>query len=207
MDRPKKRAAEDWKYLCSSDRDLARLTGPSIAGDSARQKRRKTMRTGAFVVATCGSLATSIVSASAGPIHDAVKGGDASQVEQLASTVGDINEKDLLDKTALHYAAEAGRADLVQLLVENGADVNAMDFDNQAALSYAVWDAYEEVVALLVASGADVNLLNANDERVLDDAIRRGRQSIAEILIEAGAVCGTNHIYSTPCNEKMSGSN
>ena len=134
----------------------------------------------------------------AGPLHEAAKSGDLDEVKQLIAAGGNVDEKDVAERTPLSWAAGNGSPKVVKFLIEKGADVNARDFTNTTPLLHAVLlaDNNLEVVDLLVKNGADVNIKGDDGVTALDDATRRGRTEIVELLNARGAKCGTSAVYS-----------
>ncbi len=136
----------------------------------------------------------------AGPIHEAAKTGEVSQVELLIEAGADVDEKDAGSKSALHWAADLGHTDVVQVLVANGTDVDAKDFSGMTGLFLASLGSHEDIVKLLITEGADVNAKEMEGMTALDGAYMRGiSASIVEMLKRAGAKCGTNDQYSKWC--------
>jgi len=129
-------------------------------------------------------------------LHDAAKTGDLAQVKQLVKAGGNVDERDVAERTALSWAAGARHVEVVQFLLEKGADVNARDFANYTVLQHAVMDGDLAAVELLVENGADVNAKDNEGVSVLDDAIYRRKAEMVTFLKASGAQCGTNHAYS-----------
>lgn len=90
------------------------------------------------------------------PLMDAVKRGDAAEVERLARERADVDAIDPWGDTALHAAIDRGDARVVRLLLDAGADPNlARRGAAQLPLDRAVVDAKsEELVRLLAERGA-----------------------------------------------------
>ena len=135
----------------------------------------------------------------AGKLHDAAKTGDLAVVKQLIETGGNVDERDVAERTPLSWAAEGGHVEVVQFLIEKGADVDARDFTDVAPLQHAVLANNLNVVELLVKNGADVNVKDDIGVTVLDDATNRGYTEVVELLKANGAKCGTSDPYSNNC--------
>ena len=99
-----------------------------------------------------------VASVWAGPLHEAAKSGDLDEVKQLVAAGGNVDERDVAERTPLSWAAEKGNLKVVQFLIDKGADVNARDLTNVTPLQHAVLSSDKNVVELLVESGADVNI-------------------------------------------------
>lgn len=135
----------------------------------------------------------------AGELHAAAETGDLARVKQLIETGGNVDERDVAERTPLSWAAEGGHVEVVQFLIGKGADVNARDFTDVAPLQHAVLANSLNVVELLVKNGADVNVKDDIGVTVLDDATNRGYTEMVELLKANGAKCGTSDPYSNNC--------
>jgi ankyrin repeat protein len=129
-------------------------------------------------------------------LHDAAKTGDFAQVKQLVEAGGNVDQRDITERTALSWAAGERHVEIAQFLLEKGADVNARDFANYTPLQHAVLDGDLAAVKLLVENGADVSVKDNEGVSVLDDAIYRRKAEMVTFLKASGAQCGTNHAYS-----------
>ncbi|TVQ40286.1 MAG: ankyrin repeat domain-containing protein [Spirochaetaceae bacterium] len=121
------------------------------------------------------------------PLHWAASRGYAAMVELLLRNGADIEQRDLIGRTALHRGAR--HPAVVELLLQSGADVTATDAFDNTALHLGV--RYQPVVELLLDAGVDVNARNHVQRSALDYAVRNGESrynlAIIERLIGAGA--------------------
>ena len=98
-----------------------------------------------------------------GPLHDAARVGDVTQVKRLLSRglfgrktpQADINEKDEAGWIPLHWAAFNGSEAVVRLLIKSGAHKEAQGKDGRTPLHIAVFNGHEAVARLLIESGAN----------------------------------------------------
>lgn len=95
--------------------------------------------------------------ASAGPLHDAARGGDVERTKQLLDQGADVAEPDSAGEPALLIASLAGHADVVAVLLERGSDIEIRNKGGLTALHAAAYGGHLDVVELLVAKGAVVN--------------------------------------------------
>ena len=142
------------------------------------------MRIKFFVLTLMGLML--VLPALAGPMSDAAKKGDASEVERLLLAGTSANEDDAM-ASPLHWAAMKGHAAVVKLLAENGADVNAQSSMLGAPLHAASrFDRTDAIKALLTA-GADPDIRDRNEFTPLMRAVVENRSAAVEILLEGGA--------------------
>jgi ankyrin repeat protein len=104
-----------------------------------------------FVVS---ALLAATAAASAGPLEDAAKSGDAEHARQLLDQGADPNERDGSGLTALHRAVAARHHDVVALLVARGADVNLSTERGGTPLHVAAATGDEASALLLIEHGA-----------------------------------------------------
>jgi ankyrin repeat protein len=98
-------------------------------------------------------------------LHEAVKNGDITKVEQILSLGKENIDIDLTNEygeTALHLAAGIGNEKIVKLLIDNGADIN-LNLCKQAPLHRAITCSNEAVVKVLLDEGAEANLYPKQD--------------------------------------------
>ncbi len=122
-----------------------------------------------------------------GPLHDAVKKGDAKQVMLLIAAGDDINEIDRRFGSPLHLAAIWGDADMAALLIAAGADVSSEHRFGQPLYS-AAQVGNMEVVKILVANGANPNAKGVDGFGAIHAAGRQGHFDIVELLRRLGAI-------------------
>ncbi|MBN1825517.1 MAG: ankyrin repeat domain-containing protein [Candidatus Eisenbacteria bacterium] len=150
------------------------------------------MRKSAMIVLLLtAAIAVSTIPASAGAIHDAVRGGDAARVGELLradpSLAGALDESDRFQARPLHIAARAGNVEIARMLLDAGAAVDAFDSDESTPLDEAGLHRHMEMVDLLLARGAEVNRRDKNGGDPLSFAASGGDPAIVARLIDAGA--------------------
>jgi len=120
-------------------------------------------------------------------LTDAVKRGDADQVELLLSQGADANER-TKKGFPLMFAAEQGRLDLISLLLERGAEVNAVDNEDGGitALMFAAGEGHLQAAALLLDRGAEVNPRYTSFTPLMAAAIM-GHLDVVTLLLKRGA--------------------
>jgi uncharacterized protein len=130
------------------------------------------------------------------PYLEAVKRGDARQVEAFLRKGASPNFRDDCDIPVITYAARRNRPDLLKILIRARADVNAVDGfyhdpplfrvlpnpddDREKTNAYAALE-------LLLAGGADVNLPDSYGKSALIQAVETGEEKAVRLLIAAGA--------------------
>jgi cytochrome c len=133
-----------------------------------------------------GLLAILTSSASAGPLHQAVKDGNFAQVEQLIAQGEDVNQSSRRLGTPLHQAAIWANGEMTELLISKGAEIDAEDAVLGTPLAIAARKGNEAVAVILIANGADVHARSANGTTALHQAAEGGHESIIELLVENG---------------------
>ncbi|MHC4154047.1 MAG: ankyrin repeat domain-containing protein [Planctomycetota bacterium] len=127
-------------------------------------------------------------------LHDAVEGGDITQVKRLISKGADVNAKTngwLI--TPMHLAADKGHKEICELLIAEGAEVNAKtgaleDDEGLTPLHVACAEGRQEVAKLLLAHGAAVNAKTKHSRTPLDVAKKKKvHQEVVELLQKHGA--------------------
>src|SRR5262245_20277860 len=123
-------------------------------------------------------------SASASPLHDAVKEGDLARIEQLLAQGADINER-IGPATSLHLAIQQGQAKAAELLIKRGADINATSIWG-TPVYFAASAGLTDIVRLLLERGADPNV-GRQAQTPLHVTARVGRTEIVRLLLDHGA--------------------
>lgn len=142
----------------------------------------------------------------AGPLHDAVRSGDAERVRTLMTPGLDIDARDNYGVAAIHMAILQGNLELVKILISNGADVNiAVNSSRSEGRFYVHLHEYTplhiaahihpmatdlyptDIASLLIVHGADVNRTTDAGESAMHLAVRRGNDRLVELLIANGA--------------------
>ncbi|XP_043927282.1 unconventional myosin-XVI [Protopterus annectens] len=105
-----------------------------------------------------------------------------SDVKQLVSAGGNVNEKNDEGVTLLHIACASGYKDVVALLLENRADPDCTDNKYWTPLHLAAKYGQTNIVKLLLIHHANPNLLNCNEEKPSDIA---ASEYTEEMLLKA----------------------
>lgn len=116
-------------------------------------------------------------------LWEAVRNGDADQVNKLLEQGADVNAQNEIGITALWIAAGKGEPALIEVLLKHGADVNARDgIWYQTPLSSALSSRNADVVKLLLDAGA----------KDVDDAARsaasRANVALLQLILDTGKV-------------------
>jgi len=122
---------------------------------------------------------------SAGPLGDAAKKGDVSELNRLLEEGADVNEPGGLG-APLHWAAMNGHVDAVRLLVAKGADLGVQSSMLGTPLHAAARFDRVEAAAALLAAGADPNAGDKDDFTPLMRAIVENRVAGVEVLLSGG---------------------
>jgi len=112
------------------------------AGQSMVALVRLLLENGADANATRRSLGFS-------PLHLAASRGHGDCLQLLLQHGVDVEQRDLLRRTALHYAALNGHVEVVQLLIDAGADVAALTRSGRKPERLAVLGGCDDAAALL----------------------------------------------------------
>ncbi|KAF4627862.1 hypothetical protein G7Y89_g10290 [Cudoniella acicularis] len=122
--------------------------------------------------------------------REAVAQGDVEKVEQLLTTISDINYFSNGSKTTLLAAAAlGGNIDMVQLLLSRGAQIVTDGARGNSALENAADGGHEQVMRLLLENGAKVNEEPGpySTGTALQCAAENGHLSIVQLLVELSA--------------------
>lgn len=133
------------------------------------------------------------VPATAAPIHEAARTGDAPKVQRLIDAGADINVRDGYEGTPLDIAVAQGHAAVVQLLLDKGAAVTVPPpkgiYNLDGLLLTAARGGHVEVLKLLLqrkGNGGKVARKQLN--ALLREAVQSyGGADAARFLIEQGA--------------------
>ena len=148
-----------------------------------------------LVIITC-FLALLGTPAMAGPLHDAVKAGDAAEVKRLIVDGEDVNERAPVKGTPLHQAAIWAGAEIAELLLAAGADSNSDDSILGTPLKMAALKGNTAVAVVLIAHGADVNAASADGTTPLHSAAAGGRAAMVDLLVASGADVNAKSLVS-----------
>ncbi|XP_073768567.1 unconventional myosin-XVI isoform X10 [Danio rerio] len=105
-----------------------------------------------------------------------------SDVKQLVSSGGSVNQQNDDGVTLLHIASASGYKEVVSVLLENGADVLVSDSSYWTPLHLAAKYGQTHIVSQLLKHKADPTLLNCNQDKPSDIA---ATEHIAEMLLRA----------------------
>ncbi len=107
----------------------------------------------------------------ADPIHDAVRGGQAGEIETiLADDSSAVNAPDESGGSPLHLAARRGLVEITGLLIDAGADIDAVDGRGMTPLRWAIYSLQIETAQALLERGAATDDTHPMFGSVLDQA-------------------------------------
>lgn len=154
----------------------------------------------------CLFLVLSLViasSATADPLHIAVRSLDLKLFQQTMQGNPSVNATDSAGMTPLHHACALGAVEMVTSLLANGADINLRSNDGRNALHHTVNiqalcfnpqpQAGEVTICpltvpqLLASAGIDINATDAAGETALHIAARNGLVGVVATLLQCGA--------------------
>ena len=141
----------------------------------------------AMLVACITWLGIAGGAATAGPLHDAAREGDADKVAQLLAQGVDVNSGDENRETPLIDAALAGKTEVAAVLIKANADIEARNDRGFSALHAAAYSGSLEIAKLLLDHGAEVDALSAHKITPLHVAAEENQTAVAELLIAHGA--------------------
>ncbi|KLJ09230.1 hypothetical protein EMPG_15338 [Blastomyces silverae] len=118
-------------------------------------------------------------------LHDAIKSGNAAQVEDLLASGVDVNLPDSHGFIPLEIAISCTNLEMVMVLLDNGADVNAITARG-SILHHAVTHDNVKIVMTLLEKGANVNTITHHGS-VLHEAVKHDNVEIVRTLLERGA--------------------
>ena len=140
------------------------------------------MRLKTIIIAMALAAATTT---EAGPVFDAAKAGNTTELKRLFDDGADVNEPNIIPP--LQIAAFNGHTDAIELLVAQGADLEATSTMLGTALHAAAQKGYAEAIEIMIEAGADPNLRNNDQFTPLMTASANGHARVASVLIEADA--------------------
>ncbi|XP_416950.4 unconventional myosin-XVI isoform X1 [Gallus gallus] len=108
-----------------------------------------------------------------------------TDVRQLISSGGSVNQKNDEGVTLLHVACANGYKNVASLILDHGADLNVVDNQYWTPLHLAAKYGQTSLVKLLLMHWANPNLLNCNNEKPSDIA---ASEFIEEMLLKAEIV-------------------
>uniref|UniRef100_G1NPS6 Myosin XVI n=1 Tax=Meleagris gallopavo TaxID=9103 RepID=G1NPS6_MELGA len=108
-----------------------------------------------------------------------------TDVRQLISSGGSVNQKNDEGVTLLHVACANGYKNVASLILDHGADLNVVDNQYWTPLHLAAKYGQTSLVKLLLTHWANPNLLNCNNEKPSDIA---ASEFIEEMLLKAEIV-------------------
>ena len=142
-------------------------------------------------------------SASADPMHVAVRSLDLKMFNRLINSGSDLTATDSAGMTALHHACALGAVEMVKALLEKGAVASQTCHLGNNALHYAVQigalcldpqpPASQVTICpltvpqLLASAGVDVDQVNNAGDGPLHIASRNGLVGVIATLLQAGA--------------------
>ena len=131
-------------------------------------------------------LATGVTRLSAQDINEdlmeAVRQGDAAQVEALIAKGANVNASWRYGETPLFFASDRGFTPVVKVLLEHGAEVNIKDtFYGMTPVARAGYKDHVDIVRMLLAKGA-------NADSVLIGGAEEGKLDLVKEAIDSGKV-------------------
>ena len=145
---------------------------------------------GQLLLAASFALLLAVAPASADPIHDAAKAGDAKQVEVLIAGGVEVDAKDDLGRTILLIATEHGDIVIVELALTKGADVKARRNNGTTALHLAAEHNRLAIAKVLVEAGGDPNAIFMGFVTPMMLADGKGNKEVSAYLKEQGGEVG-----------------
>ncbi|KAG8452096.1 hypothetical protein GDO86_004041 [Hymenochirus boettgeri] len=128
-----------------------------------------------------------------------------SDVKQLLTAGGGVNEKNDEGVTLLHIACAYGYKDVACLLLEHGADSDAVDDHYWTPLHLAAKYGQTSLVKILLENQANPNILNCNEDKPSDVAMA---QCIQDMLLKAETLVEERGKHVTyPCLKLQEESN
>ena len=137
-------------------------------------------------------------------LFSAVENGQLDIVRSLLEHGADVDEMNILRRTALAEASRDGNLQLATLLIEHGAHVNSRDADGWTPLHVASRYGHLDVVRLLLDHNADLEASPRNLRTALDVASHHGCLEIVELLLDRGANANARNVFGrTPGQEAL----
>jgi cytochrome c len=146
------------------------------------------------------ALMLDAVLAEAGPVHDAARSGDLTEMRRLIREGADLYELDRVTGMPLHTAAANGHLEVAEILISVGARINDRAGMLRATpLHMAVLGGNTDLAALLLSKGADVDARDGSSNTPLHVAADRGHVAMIELLLSSGAdLNARNQTEATP---------
>ncbi|MDB4713097.1 ankyrin repeat domain-containing protein [bacterium] len=146
---------------------------------------------------TIAAVMAVVLTAFAGPIHDAVIFGDLAGVQAELDKGADVNAKDITwdGWTPLHWAVMSQGREIAELLIAKGANIEAKDDGGESPLHLASYHGIKETAEVLIAHGADLEGKNNNGSTPLIYATGRVQTELVKMLISKGADVNAENKY------------
>jgi len=94
-----------------------------------------------------------------------------------------VDQRDMMDRTALLYGATGPFPETVKILLDKGANPNALDSNEHfSPLMHAAAEGHLEVVKLLLKYGADRSLKDIDGDDASSFALQAGHMHVVECL-------------------------
>ncbi|QEG39643.1 ankyrin repeat domain-containing protein [Roseimaritima ulvae] len=120
-------------------------------------------------------------------LHQAVRDGDLSKVQELIEAGADVDAATRYQITPLSIAITANQPEITQRLLQAGADVKQRLPAEETLLMLAARVGNRATVAALLDHGAEVNAQQQAGQTALMWAAAAGHADVVELLIERGA--------------------
>lgn len=132
-------------------------------------------------------LFASVQGASAGPIHDAAREGDAEAVAALIAEGVEVNERHRMLGWPLHQAALNDHVEMIAMLVAAGAEMNADRRTFGTPLYAAALKGHRPAAIALIDGGAELDVHGPDGGTPLHAAAAEGHTAMVDLLLSRGA--------------------
>ncbi|MDQ7823652.1 MAG: ankyrin repeat domain-containing protein [Candidatus Eremiobacteraeota bacterium] len=127
------------------------------------------------------------------PLINAVKNGDAGQVQRVLSLqvnlplATTVEERDEMGRSALHWAIIDNRREIAEMLLAKGAQADSIDNTGMTPFDYVVMYNRTELLDTLVPWCLKLDLNRGSYRCLLHKAILEGKSEMTRALTEKGA--------------------
>ncbi len=121
------------------------------------------------------------------PLMFKIAAGDGTLADIASHADGDLEKKDIWDRTAFLLSIVADRKDLAEALLEKGSDLNATGRCGMNALHYAARCDHERILVWLLSLGMPVDSPDESKDTPLMTAAGSNSLACARCLVTAGA--------------------
>ncbi len=121
------------------------------------------------------------------PLIFKIAAGTATAADVVSQADGDLEKKDIWDRTAFLLSIVADRKDIAEALLVKGSDLNTKGRCGMNALHYAARCDHEQILIWLLSLGMPVDSLDENRDSPLMTAAGSNSLACAARLVAAGA--------------------